>query len=257
MTPSTWIAPPPPLYLGLAWGSPPTKPTRDAIDAMIRELPFAVLKDEESRGGLVVSRNVIATRFLVHPAKPAHMLLVDRDVAGFTAPDVVRLVAANEDVVGGPLPAREIDFPRLARAIARGVPTERLHYHCSGLLMSFEQENGRAKGSLVKGHLVEVRYASTGFLLLSRRAVMDVAEKVSAERGQVTTFQGAPLADCFDFGRTEAGEHVGEDVAFCARWKGLGGKVYVDTKIALTHTGEVTFHAEPLEDAALINSALR
>jgi|GEM_PF-4935022 hypothetical protein len=235
-----------PLYLGLAWGSPPTKPTRDAVDALIRDLPFPVLRDEEPRGGLVLARNVIATRFLVHPQRPPHILLVDRDVAGFTAADVERMMGAREDVVGGPLPRRELELDRLARAFARGVPAERLKYHCSGRLMDYG-DDGHA---LVKGHLVAVRYVSTGFLLLSRRAILDVAELVAQEHGQVTTLEGAPLADCFDFGRTSSGEHVGEDVAFCARWSRLDGvrKVYVDTKVALSHTGEVTFYAESIED---------
>ena len=44
----------------------------------------------------------------------------------------------------------------------------------------------------------------------------------------------------FDCG-VEEGHYFSEDWLFCSRWTKLGGKVYVDVTINLTHTGVQDF----------------
>ena len=44
----------------------------------------------------------------------------------------------------------------------------------------------------------------------------------------------------FDCG-VEEGEYLSEDWLFCSRWRKLGGSVYMNITIPLTHTGSVDY----------------
>lgn len=236
------------LYVGLASHSAIKHPAKKALDALYQGWPFPRIfpEDLEQAPGLVLARNLIATRFLMHPQKPTHLLLVDDDVGGFTADDVVRMALSGEDLIGGPLPGRNINMNHLVAAIRRGVPPEKLHHHLSPTVMVFEQKDGRANTQLVRGHLASVHFVPTAFMLISRNCLARVANEITTPP-QWKKLGGEPMLTCFDFATDAAGEWVGEDVAFCLRWQSIGGKVYCDTKVALTHTGEVTFLGESLE----------
>jgi hypothetical protein len=227
------------VYFGIASRSHFVHATHSALRRTYRDLPFPYEEDIEPAGGLVLARNQIAGRFLAHP-RATHLMLVDDDVGGFTAADIVRMVGAEEDVIGGPLPSRQVDMRTLLAAIRRGVPEDKLHCYLSPALMNFLPD-GRVPR---RGPLCEVAFVSTGFLLVSRAAL---ERMVSELPHAIATVHGRSVTTVFDFAVNELGEWVGEDVGFCVRWRALGGHVYADAKTSLVHFGQQAFFSEPLE----------
>lgn len=81
--------------------------------------------------------------------------------------------------------------------------------------------------------LIEVETLPTGFLALSRK-VFEAMRESFPER--TLTHFGHPSFSYFQM-PIENGVLFGEDVFFCKEWRKLGGKVYLDPEIKLTHWG--------------------
>jgi hypothetical protein len=43
----------------------------------------------------------------------------------------------------------------------------------------------------------------------------------------------------------ETRHYLSEDYTFCARWRALGGKIWLDTKSILSHSGTYEFVGDP------------
>jgi hypothetical protein len=93
-------------------------------------------------------------------------------------------------------------------------------------------------------HLQEVTKTGTGFLLIKR----EVFEKLNAHPA-VRSFVndiGLPaelnpyMKTYFDTAVRE-GRYYSEDWTFCENWRDLGGKVWVDKRVLLKHTGTYVF----------------
>jgi hypothetical protein len=238
------------LIVGICSKEHVTQATHSALRRLFQGLPFPFDEDIEPGGGLVLGRNLIAGRFhqginragARYARKPTHLLLVDDDVGGFTSDDVVRMVEAGEDVIGAPIPGRGVDLRCLFEAMRRRVPKDRLHFHLSPLLVGHLPAEERRP--IHKGHLYAVSHMSTGFLLVTRRAI----ETMIADLPDSTAIvEGREVTTLFEFGVDRARNWIGEDVGFCLRWRALGGSVYADTKTSLIHMGQQAFFAEPLE----------
>lgn len=79
--------------------------------------------------------------------------------------------------------------------------------------------------------LMEVEYIGTGFLKISRKAaqaVYDMSEPyTNSEKSNRMTFDI----------KIVNGELVSEDNIFCDKWRGLGGKVWIDPHMTCSHVG--------------------
>lgn len=130
----------------------------------------------------------------------SHLLCVDADV-GWVPADVLRLVAHGQDVVSGVYETRGVDDTgRSMHAIAH----PRAARDAPGLL--------------------EVDACGFGFVLLSRACI----ERMRDAWGLYQAFAYVTGRDGLQ----------GEDYSFCARWRGLGGKVYADPVPRLRHYGQ-------------------
>lgn len=94
------------------------------------------------------------------------------------------------------------------------------------------------------GNLLEVSKAGTGFMLVKR----DVFEKLK-EHPAVVPFKndiGLPkvldphMKTYYDTDVRE-GRYYSEDWTFCENWRDMGGKVWVDKRVLLKHTGHFVF----------------
>lgn len=74
---------------------------------------------------------------------------------------------------------------------------------------------------------LEVASVATGFLCLSRECLERMNEAFGAAM--------------FDNIRDEKGRYS-EDISFCARWRSIGGKVWIDPELKLGHVGFKHFH---------------
>ena len=80
--------------------------------------------------------------------------------------------------------------------------------------------------------LLQVQGLPTGFLALSRNVFQTMLD---AHPDRELTIQCGQKAYCFFQMPLKDGHLYGEDFYFCREWQELGGKIYLDPMLALTH----------------------
>jgi hypothetical protein len=94
-------------------------------------------------------------------------------------------------------------------------------------------------------NIMEVKHLATGFMMI-QRGVIETMMKAFPSTKYVDDVnflhddENKYAYALFDCG-VEEGHYFSEDWLFCSRWTKLGGKVYVDVTINLTHTGVQDF----------------
>ena len=184
------------------------------------------------------SRNTLLAQFMRSNAK--HLLFVDADI-GFSSDDVFRLIDSTRDIVGGlyPIRAHQWTTTTLER-VRRGEPAMTAALDYVGELVEPPGHDGLARA----------RYAGTGFLLISREAVLRMRAAYPETKCRHEHVAGADpsldvfaLFDCLIEPDTK--HYLSEDYAFCWRWRAMGGEVWLDTRSQLTHSGMSEFTGNP------------
>lgn len=161
------------------------------------------------------ARNGILRDFL--QTKCTDLVFIDADV-NWRPEDLVRLLSHDQDLVAGVYPKRQVEADWPVHGLPDGDPAV--------------NEQG----------LVEVTGAPTGFMRLRRSLV---EKMVAANRHKQFIGQGDKDTDppyTIVFERTFAdGHRWSGDYAFCLAWRRMGGKVFVDPSLTLTHVGEFAF----------------
>jgi hypothetical protein len=192
------------------------------------------------------SRNTLVSSFL-NDTGATHLLFIDADIS-FAPEQVMRLIAADKEVVGAMYPIKALDWETAAQRMARGLETaEEAAMHYVGTPL----ENHHARRD---GDFVTAAYAGTGMLLVARSAIEKMIRAYphlqysaihSFPREQRTPATQYALFECLI--DKDHGLYLSEDYAFCQRWRDIGGEVWLDTAARLTHTGP---HAYPGNAAA-------
>jgi hypothetical protein len=177
----------------------------------------------------------------VDDARATHLLFVDADI-GFEPDAVFRLLAFDADVVAGIYPAKEIDWQRVAALAKTGcpqLPSAALPY----VIAADDPQNIVT----VKG-FAKVRAAGTGFMLIRRRALVDMIARYPELRySPASPTKTMPpirhaLFNCIVDAKT--GTFLSEDYSFCRRWTDIGGEIWVDLQSRLTHVGAYAFEGD-------------
>lgn len=153
------------------------------------------------------SRNALVADFLASTADD--LVFIDADV-GFQSADLIRLLNYDRDVVGGAYPKKS-DISAYPAWLPAGD--------------TWADSDG----------LIEAYGLGTGFLRIRR----NVLERMSAEAPEFK-LDGNTLREVFRR-ETIDGDRNSGDIAFCRRWRAMGGKVYIDPKCYLEHRGEKTW----------------
>ena len=170
---------------------------------------------------IAAARNELAAEFLASDC--SDMLFVDDDM-GWKSKDVVRLLASDQDVIGGVGRKKTL------------MPDDRPDTWCVRLPTGdIEQDDMGAIRALGVG---------TGFMKISRHAFERIAKAYpKLKRPGPDTMTAAARDNMFRFFQfTEDGGRVmSEDFAFCELWRLLGESVWADPTIELVHVGDREF----------------
>jgi GT2 family glycosyltransferase len=186
------------------------------------------------------ARNTLVAKFLAEPSA-THLLFVDADIS-FTPAHVARLLALGEDVAACVYPLKHLDWDDAAVARARAgelISTAPLRY-----------VGKPADPPERRGAFLAADYAGTGLMLISRRAIQRLTQahpelRYTAAHATLDTPSDLLFA-LFDTAIDPVTRHyLSEDYAFCARWRALGGKIWIDTEAILTHSGTHDFTGNP------------
>ena len=162
------------------------------------------------------ARNTLTAKFL-HNKESTHLMFVDADI-GWEPWHLLVMLNRDVDVIGGLYPMKSLPV--------------------KWCVNGFEGAEEGADG------LQEVSKTGTGFMLIKRH----VFEKLNAHPATKPFINdiGLPvelnpyMKTYFDTAVRE-NRYYSEDWTFCENWRDLGGKVWVDKRVLLKHTGTYVF----------------
>ena len=196
------------------------------------------------------ARNGLMSNFLSQ-TKHTHLFFIDSDIE-FDAVSVVKLLAADKDVIGGIYPLKRINKDKLKENAGlfrkeRNLPEdykftdEDMKFISSkSLSYAFTPEKNTMQMS---NHCIEVTDIATGFMMIKRHVIEKMVKQYPELEYQ--PFQndqygtGIKYYALFDtMIHPKTGIYLSEDYAFCKRWVDMGGKIHIRTDIDLTHIGQ-------------------
>lgn len=145
------------------------------------------------------------------------LVMVDHDVC-WEANALVRLVDHPVDLVGGIYPKRvdPIVYP----------------------VWFLDKEK---LWSDPKTGLLEVAGIPAGFMKMSRSMLERMVDHYKDTNFPSTRTPSGKLCGIFEGYRTPSGIKLRDDWAFCQRWRDIGGQVWCDPEIKMSHTGNKAF----------------
>jgi len=165
------------------------------------------------------ARNTLTAKFLEQP-ESTHLFFVDADI-GWEPWHLLVLLNRDVDVIGGLYPMKTMPI--------------------KWVVNGFEGAEEGTDG------LQEVSKAGTGFLLM-KKAVFERLNSHPAVKQYKNDIGLDPKYDkhlktYFDTA-VRQNRYYSEDWTFCENWRDIGGKVYVDKRVLLRHSGSYVFCME-------------
>jgi hypothetical protein len=153
-----------------------------------------------------------------------HLLFWDADIEPKDPSIVRQMLQTGHDIVGGACPFRG----------------ETGHVVCN--IRQVDKDRGMIDTDDVQ--CVEVSEVGTGFLLMSRKAIVKMCESYPELMyfSDLPTGYGEPMWALFDTVIVDR-RFLSEDYFFCKLWKGLGEKVYVYVPFEARHWGRKGYEA--------------
>lgn len=201
---------------------------------------------------ITVGRNNAVMEFLSSDC--THLLFIDADVS-FAVETIRGLLALDQDVALVPYPAKNLNETKMQEMAARREKPARLR---DGLHYVLHAQVDKVQAALdANSRYAQIDAGPTGCMLI-RRGVFDRLREAYPNqwcrlRG---THAGRPVRyevwwRFFDTMVGEEGEFLGEDIAFCRRWRDIGGTVWADLASEMGHVGRHAFTGSVLDDDVL------
>jgi hypothetical protein len=197
------------------------------------------------------ARNNLVAKAMNDP-NMTHILFIDNDIS-WEPFDVLKLLLHDKNIVGGIYPLKNYHWNKLLENNGESVRNMIEKKNKSQLSDFINDENMiqynllnyniNYKSSEIKieKNLTEVKHIPTGFMLLKRSAIEKMQEaypstKYTDDVHFLTEEENKYCYALFDCG-VEDEHYFSEDWMFCHRWSKMGGKLWIDISINLTHTG--------------------
>jgi len=204
------------------------------------------------------ARNNLVARAMANP-RMTHIMFIDNDIS-WDPQDILKLVISDKNLVGGIYPLKNYNWTDLL--VDRKNPTvpnsnvvqqwvQRKNASQFKDIISDENMiqfnllrynvNYVSNTLNIEKNLAKVKHLATGFMMIKRSVIEKMSkafpstkyvDDVNFLRPEENEFAYA-LFDC----GVEEGHYFSEDWLFCHRWTKMGGSIWIDVSIALTHTG--------------------
>ena len=199
-------------------------------------ITFSLLKSSLVTQG----RNLCVSGFLASDF--THLLFVDSDI--YMEPEsILTMIEKDKDVISIPCPLKTMMWDKLYKRMENGeikgpgdIPKN---------LNCYPMRVANAKDIQIEDGVMEVTHSPTGCMLI-KRGVFDKMIKAYPNHNivQKTVINGKyidrpHLWNFFDtLHDPDTKSYLGEDFAFCKRWKDIGGKCYTYVNDSIVHVGE-------------------
>lgn len=238
-----------PMYGGLCHGLC-MKSCLDLQNTMMQygvEVRFSFLFNESL---IPRARNYIISEFLRSDC--THMLFIDSDI-GFTAKDVVVLMALDKDIIGIPYPKKCVNWGNVKKAVVRSpdIPTSELEKVIGEFV--FNPIKDTKEFSVTEP--LEVMELGTGFMMIKRHVFDKLKEafpELSYKPDHIGQehFDGSEYIHAFfdtviDSKDSIIGDgsdrYLSEDYFFTRLWRKIGGSIWMCPWMETKHIGTYAF----------------
>ena len=190
------------------------------------------------------ARNELARVFL--EGNCDYFMFIDADI-GFGGDDVMRLLAADKDVVCGLYPKKEVNWDQVRKAAKEG--KEDIQDYGGSFVVNFI---GSQDAETDADGVVEVRHGGTGFMLIKRGVFEALKEhvptyRVSSHKDAENNYVKPLTHEFFATSIDGSGALLSEDYHFCELVRKHGGNIYAHPFIKLAHVGTYVFGGDILK----------
>lgn len=209
---------------------------------------------EFCRNDSLVSRarnNLVAKA--MNDSRCTHMVFIDSDIS-WHPKDILLLMLSDYSLCGGIYPLKNYNFDR-APEICRSLTDQENSSHIQSKLLDYNFNPNKYENVEINNGFVEVRHLATGFMMIKREVISKMKDAYSYTKyvddiGFLTKEEEKNAYALFDCS-VEFGHYLSEDWLFCERWKKLGGCIYANLNINLTHSGYHDFKGSLLNSLSL------
>lgn len=202
------------------------------------------------------ARNNLIAKAMSNPLM-THMIFIDADIT-WTPIDILKLVVADKPLVGGLYPLKNYNWGAL-------IADEKNPYNSNPVQSLINKKNKSQFRDLIddesmvqfnllkynvnylsntisiEQNLTQVKHLATGFMMMQRCIIGKMSQAFPSTKyvddvGFLRNNENDFAYALFDCG-VEEGHYFSEDWLFCHRWTKMGGEIYIDVSIALSHTG--------------------
>lgn len=181
------------------------------------------------------ARNTIVWHFLNSDA--SHLLFMDADQK-FRPGDVAKMLKADKDIIGGPVPMKGINWDRVRQGAVLNHP----ELHTLTGIFNVNKLDGH---DMVKpDEPFQVKHIGTGFMLIKRDVFSKLQQHVDYyTNGGSTIPPGEKVYNFFDTGVVDH-EFLSEDYWFCNKYREIGGTVWAAPWCQVGHFGSYLFSGQ-------------
>jgi len=193
----------------------------------------------------------------MHDQDCTHIIFIDSDIT-WNPISILKLILANKPIVGGAYPIKRYNWEKLTnddniydetvinKWIEKKNNNVSLKETVSDVDMiqsSLLRYNINYNNKYIEIHenLTQVKHLATGFMLMQRQMIEKMmlayhSTKYTDDVGFLNGTENNYAYALFDCG-VEDDHYLSEDWLFCNRWTKIGGSIWLDVTINLTHTG--------------------
>jgi hypothetical protein len=207
------------------------------------------------------ARNNMVAKFMHNP-EITHLMFIDADITWHPM-DIVKLLAADKDVVGGIYPKKRYTWERLTpENIKDFTSRKKLFYNKDKSDEDLIRENlvnynlnYDRKTMKIENNLLEIYTLATGFMMIKRNVFPILMKKYPEKKytddvGYLQSTENDYAYNLFDTEIVD-GHLFSEDWWFCHIWRLTGGKIYCDVSIELSHSGQEDYKGRLLSSLVI------
>jgi len=204
------------------------------------------------------ARNNLVAKAMNNP-KMTHIMFIDNDIT-WDPTDILKLIISDKNLIGGVYPLKRYNWESLLK------DNTNLEDKNPNIVQKWikKKNNSQFKNSItdenaiqfnmvnyninyidkvlsIEKNIAKVKHLATGFMMIKRNVIEKMSkafpstkyvDDVHFLKSEENEFAYA-LFDC----GVEEGHYFSEDWLFCHRWSKMGGSIWIDVTISLTHTG--------------------
>ena len=186
-----------------------------------------------------------------------HFLFIDNDIQ-WGAEEIIKLLCHDKNIIGGVYPIKKYKWDKILQKDSitgeyNSISKIQQRKNKSELTNAISDDNYIMHNLVdynlnyldkqihVKNNTIKVKHIATGFMLIKRHVIESMIKafpstKYTDDVNFLTTDENKYAYALFDCS-VENGTYCSEDWVFCNRWRNMGGNIFVDVTITLTHTG--------------------